>query len=260
MVFKLEKEELNPLEEFESLRPKVVSRDTFGRHWAIPKIIPSNPKVRILDIGAGEGYVSSKLKAQGHDLVAIEIAAVNIEHLKQRNIEVLQHDLMRRPYPIKDESFDIVICADVLEHLLRPDICLKEAFRILKRDGGLIVCTPNYSHPYRIWQLIRGDSFHDPFNDPLDAYQFWAHVKFFTFKSLKRFLEHIGFFVRQVFLPMPVIPSQYARFTKGSRLKELLAMHIYPKIFYRISPRFCDEPILMCQKKRTDIQIRILYP
>ena len=258
MVFRLENEELNPLEEFESLRPEV-SRDTYERHWAIPKIIPPNPKVRILDIGAGKGYLSSKLKAQGHDVVAIEIAAVNVEHLKQRNIEVLQHDLMSRPYPIEDESFDIVICADVLEHLLRPDICLKEVYRILKSDGNLIVCTPNESHPYRIWQLIKGDSFHDPFNDSFDAYQFWTHVKFFTYRTLKRFLEHFGFFVRQVFLPMPRA-HEYAKFTKGSKLKELLAIHIYPKIFYRVSPRFCDEPILVCQKKRSGIQIRILYP
>lgn len=234
---------------------KPVSTDLVERYWAIPQIIPRNPILKILDAGAGDGYIASKLKAQGHEVVAIEAAKVNLKHLKTRGIPAIPHDLMKIPYPISDESFDMVICADVLEHLYRPDFCLKELSRILKRDGALIVSTPNYSHPYRIWQLIKGESFHDPFEE----YQFWAHVRYFTYKTLIKFLEYFGFFVNDVFLPMPAIPTQYKRFTKGSRVKEFFAVHFYPKIFYRLSPRFCDEPILVCRKYKSKTKVHLLY-
>jgi len=235
---------------------EATSRDAVERHWAIPQIVPQEPRLTILDAGAGDGYILSKLVDKGHDVVAVEFATINLRHLKTRKIPVIPFDLMKSPYPIKDESFDMVICADVLEHLFRPDVCLREAYRILKQNGSFIVSTPNYSHPYRIWQLIKGDTFHDPFEE----YQFWAHVRFFTYKTLKRFLEHFGFFVAKVYLPTPAIPSQYRRFTKGSKMKEFFALHLYPKIFYRLSPRFCDEPILLCRKIRSKTEVHILYP
>jgi len=232
-----------------------IERDAVERQWAIPQIIPKEPKLTILDAGAGDGYISSKLKLQGHDVFAMEIATINVKHLKARNIPVIPHDLMQVPYPIRDQSFDMIICADVLEHLYRPDVCVKEFYRILAKNGALLVSTPNYAHPYRIWQLIRGDAFHDPFSE----YQFYAHVKMFTYKTLKLFLEHFGFFISQVFLPMPAIPSQYKRFTKGSKLKELLAVQLYPKVFYRLSPRFCDEPILLCRKEKSNTKVSLLH-
>ncbi|NIO38292.1 methyltransferase domain-containing protein [Candidatus Bathyarchaeota archaeon] len=233
---------------------KPVSEDLVERYWAIPQIVPRDPILRILDAGAGDGYIISKLKAKGHDVTAMEAAAINIKHLKRRGIPVVPHDMTRSPYPIKDESFDMVICADVLEHLYRPDVCLKELHRILRHDGALLLSTPNYSHPYRILQLIRGDSFHDPFEE----YQFWAHVRYFTHKTLTKFIESFGFFVADVFLPLPAVVTQYARFTKGSKLREFFALHLYPKIFYRISPRFCDEPILVCRKKKSKTKVRLL--
>ncbi len=233
---------------------KLVSEDLVERYWAIPQLVPRNPCLKILDAGAGDGYITSKLKAKGHDAIAMEAASINIKHLKERGIPVIPHDLTQSPYPIKDESFDLVICAAVLEHLYRPDICLQEFHRILKHDGGLIVSTPNYSHPYRIWQLVKGETFHDP----LKEYQFWAHLRFFTYKTLVKFLEHLRFFVADVFLPLPAVPAMYSGFTKGSKIKEFFALHLYPKIFFRISPRFCNEPILLCKKDRSKIKVHLL--
>jgi len=232
---------------------RVATEDTVERHWAIPKIIPKNRKLKILDLGAGSGYIASKILALGHDVIAMEIVAACLKQLRTRKIEVIPHNLSRAPYPIRDESFDGVLCADVLEHLLRPDVCLKEAYRVLKKDGFMIVSTPNYSHPYRIWQLIKGESFHEP-----PDYQFYAHIRFFTCKSLRRFLEHIGFYVADVFLPMPAISSFYEELLGGSQIKKILAMNVYPKIFYRLSPRFCNEPILMCRKERVETKTHLL--
>lgn len=233
---------------------KPVSEDLVERYWAIPQIVPEQKKLRILDVGAGDGYICSKLKAKGHEVVAMELATVNIKHLKTRGIPAIPHDLAETPYPIRDESFDMVICAAVLEHLYRPDLCLAECHRIIKPDGTFIVSTPNYSHPYRIWKLIRGETFHDPFEE----YQFWAHVRFFTYKTLVKFLKYFGLFLADVFLPLPAVPTQYSGFTKGSRVKEFFAMHLYPKIFFRISPRFCNEPILVCKKKRSKTKVHLL--
>lgn len=249
------KNSLKLLEELESRHfEKAVSKDVVERYWAIPKIISKYSKMRILDAGAGDGYISSKLMAMGHNVVAIEIVAINIRHLKERGIAVIPHDLMHVPYPFRDESFDMIICADVLEHLYRPDVCLKEFYRVLKPDGALLVSTPNYAHPYRIWQLIKGNSFHDPFSE----YQFYAHIRFFTYKTLKKFLAHYGFHVTEVFLPLPSALTQYQRFTRSSKLLRFFVLKLYPHLFYRISPRFCDEPILVCRKTRSKLKVYLL--
>ncbi len=63
---------------------KPVSEDLVERYWAIPQIVPRDPILRILDAGAGDGYIISKLKAKGHDVTAMEAAAINIKHLKEK--------------------------------------------------------------------------------------------------------------------------------------------------------------------------------
>ena len=61
---------------------------------------------------------------------------------KNPNCECIQVDL-NKPLPLKDNSFDIVIMRDVIEHLLRPYDTLLEVKRVLKPNGILKLTTPN---------------------------------------------------------------------------------------------------------------------
>lgn len=77
--------------------------------------------------------------------------------------------------PLDDNSIDHIITNSVIEHLYNPNIFLSEIKRTLKKDGNLIIVTPNFRFSY--------DEFYD---DP-------THVKPYTENSLKKILEMFNF-------------------------------------------------------------------
>lgn len=95
-----------------------------------------------LDIGCGHGGVSSELIKKGFKVVGIEINQDAIKSLQQKGFTVFQKDISK-PLEI-DEKFDIVMILDVLEHLFDPYSLLKEAKKITKRGGIIIVTIPLY--------------------------------------------------------------------------------------------------------------------
>ena len=52
--------------------------------------------------------------------------------------------------PFEDKTFDVVICKDILEHILEPLLVLHEVYRILKDSGYVIISVPNHFYlPFR---------------------------------------------------------------------------------------------------------------
>jgi len=98
--------------------------------------------------------------------------------------------------PFPDRTFDIIVCNDILEHLLEPLSVLREAVRVLRNDGRIIVNVPNhYDWPMRlrlvldkgiIWRGLITD--HGAYNNEWD----YMHIRFFTFRGFKQFLEIAG--------------------------------------------------------------------
>lgn len=88
----------------------------------------------ILDLGCGNRKYKPK---NGEKVIGVDIN-------KDSQADVIW-DLNRFPYPFKDESVDIVYMSHVLEHLDDPEQCIKEIYRILKKDGIFICKVPHYS-------------------------------------------------------------------------------------------------------------------
>lgn len=91
---------------------------------------------KTLDIGAGDGLITSLIGAEGIDdnETAIKLAkekGVNVKFGSAYNLS-----------DFEDESFDNVLMADVIEHLEFPEKCLKEIKRVLKKGGLLYITTP----------------------------------------------------------------------------------------------------------------------
>jgi SAM-dependent methyltransferase len=111
---------------------------------------------RILDLGCGEGtrlnlISDSKRKAVGIDISekAIELAKKSYPRLK-----FIVADLEK--IPLKDQSFDLVYSAYVLEHLTEPVKVLNEAIRLTTHNGYLVLVAPNYGAPNRASPPFRG--------------------------------------------------------------------------------------------------------
>jgi|SRR3989344_257418 len=95
----------------------------------------------ILDIGCGSGYIGKSF-LKNNRVTFADINQEELDKIKEKNAIVKKIDLNKK-LPFKDDQFDLIICADVLEHLENTKEILKELKRILK--GSLIITTPAYS-------------------------------------------------------------------------------------------------------------------
>lgn len=118
--------------------------------------IASNSK-RIIDLGCGEGTRLSLLKTESSSkLVGVDISSTALKIAKKahKNIEFIEADLEKLPF--KDEEFDLVYSAYVLEHISDPNKVVNEAVRVLSEKGYLILIAPNYGAPNRCSPPFKG--------------------------------------------------------------------------------------------------------
>lgn len=106
--------------------------------WLLRPYLKSRPKA--LDIGCGTGLILRHLPAGS---VGLDLNPRNLERLKKyvpKGIGQLCDLEAGIPYP--DGSFDLVVAAEVLEHLIYPEKVVAEVHRVLKPDGALIGSVP----------------------------------------------------------------------------------------------------------------------
>jgi SAM-dependent methyltransferase len=94
-----------------------------------------------LDLGCAQGTLSYFLRQRGGCWLSADMDFLNLQStqaLLRKNLVQLKEG----PLPFKDQSFDLVASLDYLEHLERDDFCLEEICRVLKKNGCLILATP----------------------------------------------------------------------------------------------------------------------
>ena len=98
----------------------------------------------LLDIGCGNGSFTIECARVigAKELCGIEIAEEKAKEAKSKGIEVLVRDASAN-FPFDDEYFEVIVANQVLEHVIDIDNMLRESKRVLKRDGVLVLSTPN---------------------------------------------------------------------------------------------------------------------
>jgi 2-polyprenyl-3-methyl-5-hydroxy-6-metoxy-1,4-benzoquinol methylase len=118
----------------------------------------------ILDVGCGEGFTLNRLKEKGigKKLEGLEYLSAAIELGKKTypDIKIIQGSIYELPY--KDDSFDLVLCTEVLEHLEEPEKALKELVRVSNKY--LVISVPNEPF-FMLAQLVRGKNWSRLGND-----------------------------------------------------------------------------------------------
>ncbi|MDO8281059.1 MAG: class I SAM-dependent methyltransferase [Thermodesulfovibrionia bacterium] len=137
-----------------------------------------------LDLGAGNGVDLDIAKAinPSAKMCAVEFYEPNIAGLKSRDIEVHQLDIERDRLPFENESVDIVIANQFLEHTKEIFWIMHETSRILKINGKLILGVPNLASLHNRLLLLAG-------MQPTPIQLFSAHVRAFTKSGLLDFLD-----------------------------------------------------------------------
>jgi SAM-dependent methyltransferase len=77
------------------------------------------------------------------DAIGIEISAEAVKKLNERGIKGIVADVNRDSLPLDDNTIDIVLFQEVIEHLYNSDLIMTEIRRVLKPKGLLILSTPN---------------------------------------------------------------------------------------------------------------------
>ena len=122
------------------------------KHWwhiakrALVRQYITGNNLNILVAGVGGGMICEELTLAGHNVAGIDISAVSCEYVNKRlGVPVVEGDL-EDPLPFSKDSFDIIIIADVLEHLHNDKKLLAEAFSRLRHKGMIIITAPAYPH------------------------------------------------------------------------------------------------------------------
>lgn len=141
---------------------------------------------KVLDIPAGNGWVSEQLSNMGADAVSADINE-DKPHFAQVDME--------KPLPFSDKDFDIIICCEGIEHVFSPYNLFEEFSRLLNEGGILVITTPNIQNLYSRWQyLCSGYLFQfDPFNKvPLKDGVLGdkGHISPISYGQLRYFAEH----------------------------------------------------------------------
>ncbi len=140
----MNKEFMNPLIEESYLSIQHIERYKFA-YRLIKKLLGKNRDIKILDIACGYGYGSVMLNNLGfivgadYDYYAVLGAKrhMGVENVVQANALSL---------PFKDESFDVVVSFETIEHVDEGELFVEEMKRVLK-EGGIFICsTPNVKY------------------------------------------------------------------------------------------------------------------
>ncbi len=178
--------------------------DRFTHTLNIIPRLPNPEQVRVLEIG-GQPYFMTVLIAKffGYQVEVINEPSPNStegdNHHRLNNdlgetydITFKMADIEYDSWPYKDDTFDLVIYCEVLEHLVYdPTHTLVEAHRVLKKDSGrLLLSTPNALTVMALIQMIKGDNFFPPY----DGINYHArHHRLFSTDELIHLLQKIGY-------------------------------------------------------------------
>ena len=143
---------------------------------------------KILDIGCYDGTFLSLIKNRNNNFFGIEASDFGFKKSSEREINVKQFFFNDKDHiPFQDNSFNIVVAGEIIEHIYDTDFFLKEIYRILKSNGLLLISTPNIaSLGRRIFLLLGKNPIIEISPNDKDSS---GHIRYFTFKTISDLLE-----------------------------------------------------------------------
>lgn len=172
---------------------ETVLKYDFDRAELLP-FLPDASKV-LLDVGCGSGAFGRLVRAHRPHM---DLWAVEPDQASARSAEDGFDHVIVGEFPddrLPAGLFDVVVCADVLEHMAEPEKALRAAAKAVSSSGIMVASIPNVRH-WRavVWPLLRHGTWTYTERGILDR----THLRFFTRRSMRDFFASCGWSVESV--------------------------------------------------------------
>ncbi|MGB0891254.1 MAG: class I SAM-dependent methyltransferase [Flavobacteriaceae bacterium] len=156
----------------------------------VVSLISKKQDCKILEIGAGLGATLSHLKTTGiaKEVVGLDISVDKdlidtntIDNFIIGNVEELNLEQY-------NNYFDVIILADVLEHLINPKEVLEKVANYLNKGGEILISIPNFRHKSAIYKVFFKGNFSYEESGLFD----YTHLRFFCKKNIKELVLNSG--------------------------------------------------------------------
>lgn len=165
----------------------VCGSEQYGEYAISRMLRHKGPFKKALDLGAGIGRDLEIIRKYSPEaeLFGIEFDAQQCALLKNQGVKTYQVDLESSRLPFEDETFDIVIINQVLEHIKDIFFVLHETARVLKKGGYVLIGVPNVASMHNRALLLFG-------RHPTQAKSYSAHIRTFSKQDTEIMIEQAG--------------------------------------------------------------------
>ncbi|MDP2171360.1 MAG: class I SAM-dependent methyltransferase [Rhodocyclaceae bacterium] len=157
-------------------------------------LVPDTAQV-VLDLGCSDGSLGVALKHHrpSRRVCGIEYSANLVNTAATRLDKVILGDLNQPDClaQFTGETFDCIVAADVLEHLVAPENLLQYLSNFLAEDGSLVISMPNIRHHSALFSIYISGTFPRRERGIFDS----THLRWFTLKDARQLLQSAGIYV-----------------------------------------------------------------
>jgi len=150
---------------------------------------------RVLDVGCASGALAARLAARGNRVWGVDINAAALAEARPHCVETCAADLesveLAELFP--GLRFDVVVFADVLEHIKEPWRLLESARAVLEEGGSVVASLPNFSHAAVRLAVFSGTMPYATLGILDDT-----HLRFFTREGVEALFEESGFRLQHI--------------------------------------------------------------
>ena len=175
------------------------------------KMLNYDPDAKVIDLGCGNGDFTLKVKEKidCKEIYGVDVFEDALKEAQNKGIKAEKMNLNEK-LNFSDDSFNLVVSNQVLEHLFFPSRFIQEVYRILREDGYVVISTENLSSWDNIISLLFG---YTPFSMEFDQIKignpfsphdkkkrgdYPPHVRIFSYRGLIDLLRFHGFKIEKV--------------------------------------------------------------
>ena len=200
----------------------------------------------VLDVGCGNGEIGRLLLGEGNRLWGIDIAKGALRRAN-RYFPARFCDLETQAIPFR-RKFDVVFAGEIIEHVFDTSGVIQKLAAVLKKNGALVITTPNLASLGRRLLLLIGKN---PLTETdVDSLSSAGHLRYFVKENLISLLEKNNFQV--VYFGFDRV-----NFLASGRLKSRWLAKIFPSLGRTLIIKAIKKPILagsMKRKKKNEYQ------